>query len=297
MRTLTLVLVCLLLVSCAFALESGPSNKVGYVKFTCYGYTSGGNPVDAYQEFGLPFIFWDVPGNNVPTYGTVSNCPSDILGTQLTPGYLDDADQVVSQSGFAAYRDAGNLNVWAGDLEDYCLMNGGDAYWINNRRGYNIDIVLAGDAEPNGTGINTCYNYDPPVGGQAYSPYSWRDPRELTLDQLGLNPGFVNGSFRGGEWDYESDQIVQQGLSSSIAWYASGNDFFPAGWNGDVMTVVPGEAYWIMNAHNGNYWEYNFAPPGALMQAPTAKPASATIAKFKHSLVKKAPVKARATER
>jgi len=292
MRTLTLVLVCLLLVTCAMALESGPSNKVGYVKVYCPGALDENNiATDSYQEFGLPFRFWDVPGNNIPTYGSLSTCPSDIVGNQANPGTGATADLVIRQDlGDYGYRNPSG--VWSGFLELYCEMTPAQAYWFDNLRGYDIEVVLAGDADINTDNIDAVEVYAPgstSPDDEVYIPYSWRDARELGVDQLGL----LEQGFLGGLNASTSDYIVQQGLSGFYAWYKSNTST----WMGLMNTVVPGESYWITNKHpTSDYW-YTFASPPALGQMPTSKPASAAIAKFKHSLVKKAPVKAHTTER
>jgi len=296
MRTLTLVLVCLLLVSCAFALESGPSNKVGYVKTFCYGYDDPPNVhQDVYTEFGLAFRFWDVPGSNVPTYGSLSMCPSDVVGSQPAPGAPDVSDQIIRQDGDYGFR--GPDLAWYGFLESDCSMEPATAYWYRNSHGTSMDLVLAGDAEIDVNNIPPRYIAEPPTTDPAdenYVPYSWRDARELDVATQ-VAPGLFAQGFLGGESADYSDMLVQQGLAGDYAWYRNINPGM--GWYGGMTTVVPGEGYWISNKHVGNSWIYTFAPPTALGQVPSSKPTISTIAKFKHSLVKKAPVKARTTER
>src|SRR5512140_2823341 len=93
MKKVMLVLVALLMVSTfAFALESGPSNKVGYVKIATAG---GATPT--FTQFGLPFKFWNVPSGNVPQYGTESRKPSSICGTQPNCGAIGTADRIMRQ--------------------------------------------------------------------------------------------------------------------------------------------------------------------------------------------------------
>jgi len=253
-------------------------------------------PVEAYQEFGLPFRFWDVPGtSSVPTYGSLTTCPSDIVGTQALEGTAATADQVIRQdNGRYAYRN-GTTHNWAGLLETGCLMEPAAAYWYKNMRGYDMDLILAGDAEIDVNDIPE-RSVDEP-GSTApedytYVPYSWRDARELAVGDLGL----IEQGFLGGANAAESDRVLQQGLSGFYAWNkTSGTP--PLGWKGLMTTEVPGEGYWISNQHVGSNWAYTFAAPPALGQAPTSKPASAAIAKFKHSLVKKASVKAHTTDK
>ena len=109
MKKVMFVLVALLLVSTyCFALESGPSNKVGYVKLNCLA----GN-----TAFGLPFKFWAVPAGNVPTYGTES---TQSLGHRRRPDELRHdlhGGPGLSDGGNFAYRNSASSCGWAGTLE------------------------------------------------------------------------------------------------------------------------------------------------------------------------------------
>lgn len=298
MRTLTLVLVSLLLVSVAFALESGPSNKVGYVKVYCGGYEDPpGTPQESYQQFGLPFRFWHVATSNVPLYDSLTTCPSDIIGLQANPGTADLADQIIRQDGDFAFRNASG--VWTNFLQFDCSMEPATAYWFKNMRGYDINLILAGDADLNANNIPSRYISEPgsldPLD-ESYVPYSWRDPRELSMIQLGLNegpPAPNSGHFEGGSDISNSDWIVQQGLAGDFAWYK----YTTTTWMGGMAVVVPGESYWISNKHPDNGWDYQFVPPGALLMQTSPAHTPSVISKFRHTVAKKvAPVKTHVME-
>ena len=108
LKKVAFVLALTVFVSFALALESAPSNTVGFTKTNCAG---GG----VYTSFGLAFTFWDVVGG-VPSYNVQSTNPSDILGTQLTCDYPWLADQVVRQdNGLYAFRNSFLGCAWDGD--------------------------------------------------------------------------------------------------------------------------------------------------------------------------------------
>jgi len=283
-----LVLVCLLLVSAAFALESGPSNKVGYVKFACGGFSDESGPLDSYTQFGLPFRFWDVPTSNVPTYGSLTTCPSSICGAQLNPGTAVSGDLISRQDGDYAWRTTASGNPWDGFLELDCAMEPATAYWFVNRRGFDITFVLAGDADVSAESIPT-KGIGGPISNdpldENYAAYSWRDPREQPMDQLGL----IEQGFTGGAFGWQSDKVTQQGLTGDYAWYNTTT----SSWDGFVSTVVPGEGYWITNMHEFHDWEYTYAPVG-LMRAPGSHDRTPVIAKMPHKAAKtKAAIKTR----
>ena len=260
MKKVMFVLVSLLIVSTfAFALESGPSNKVGYVKIQCNGGTS---PV--YTAFGLPFKFWYVPAANIPTYGTESRKPSSIVGTQTFCGTSPLAtDRIVRQDGEFAQRVQPNC-LWVGFLESNPQdMEPGRAYWYYNHSGANRNLVLAGEADTTGTGIPTFTIAAPGApGGAANQPYSWRDPRDVATNRLNLvAQGFTGGSI------LTSDKVVIQGGSGLFAYYTG------SAWAGGLTAVTPGAAYWIQNKHFGHPFNYTYVASGVPIVMPGGGPA------------------------
>lgn len=260
MKKVMFVLVCLLLVStAAFALESGPSNKVGYVKFTL--------PNNSYTSFGLPFVFWDVPTGNVPNYGVESRKPSDIIGVQANCSGGGTADRILDQNtGQFAWRNSTLGCDWTGLLEtqggDPGLMEPAKAYWYWNRSGAQRTLVLAGEADITGAGIPARTITAPASTLGLATPYSWRDPRELATSQLNLvQAGLLGGT--GGT----SDRVTAQ-VGGSFAYYNSTTNV----WAGTLTTVTPGAAYWIINKHPGHAFNYTYLANGQPITLPEGDP-------------------------
>ena len=252
MKKVMFVLVCLLIVSTfAFALESGPSNKVGYVKIQCNA--------NGYTSFGLPFKFWYVPAGNIPTYGQESRKPSSIVGSQANCGSLTGADRVVRQdNGEFALRQTPNCN-WTQALEtNPADMEPGRAYWYKNNTSSVRNLVLAGEADTTAVGIPSVTIGAPgSPGGIQSTPYSWRDPRDVATNHLNLlAQGFTGGGLT------TSDKVLHQ-ISGAFAWYNTSNST----WQG-FATITPGIAYWIQNKHSGHTWTYTYNASGAQLAMP-----------------------------
>ncbi|MBU1708125.1 hypothetical protein KKG05_09805 [bacterium] len=251
LKKVAFVLALTVLVSFALALESGPSNTVGFTKTNCAA--SG-----AYTSFGLPFTFWDVVGG-VPTHGTQSTNPSDILGSQLTCDFPWVADQVVRQdNGLYAFRNSFLGCAWDGDLENTALpadrMDVGRAYWILNNTVSALDVVLAGEVDTSAYGPIAC------AGGGVYTPLSFRDARVRPINSINLQTsgGFV------GDFPWQADQLVEQATGN----YAFVNSFLGNTWDYQPPTytaVTPSYAYWVLNNHTA--FNYNYGP-GAVAPPP-----------------------------
>jgi hypothetical protein len=285
MKKVMFVLVGLLIVSTfAFALESGPSNKVGYVKIQCNG---GAGTV--YTQFGLPFKFWFVPTGNVPTYGTESRAPSSIVGSQTNCGTTSTADRISRlDNGQSAFRSSPACG-WIGSLETSVGMEPGHIYFYQNKSGANRNLVLAGEADTTGVGIPTVTISAPATAGATSStPYTWRDPRDVAREHLSL----LTQGFTGGTNASNSDRILS--TSGSSCYYSTTS----SSWQGSLLVVSPGAAYFIQNRHVGHTWGYTYNATGqpiitpgannngpALLQKisapvrPTATPSSRTVSK------------------
>ena len=233
LKKVAFVLALTVLVSFALALESGPSNTVGFVKFTA---AAG----DLYTAFGLPFTSWDVVAG-VPSYGVVSSRPSDILGTQLNGGMPWVRDNVTRQdNGKIASRDAGG--VWTGLLETDADMIVGRAYWIfNNDAAIPLEIVLAGEVDTFAWAPLTMN------GPDLYTALSFRDARIRPVASINL---LTCGFHTGMPW--VKDQLVEQS-SGDIASHSG------TAWGGLLTQITPGEAYWIFNNGPDN-WTYTYGP-------------------------------------
>ena len=278
MKKVMFVLVSLLIVSTfAFALESGPSNKVGYVKINALGGTGV-----VYTQFGLPFKFWYVPTGNVPTYGTESRKPSSIVGSQANCGTIVTADKITRQdNGHYAYRNSGSSCAWVNPLETNSEMEPGRAYWYQNNTHANRNLVLAGEADTTAAGIPTVT-----IAANSNTPYSWRDPRELANNKLNLlAQGFTGGTV------ISSDRVISQASAGTSFYYRTSDGT----WQG-LATVSPGTSYWVKNNH-ATPWNYTYNATGvpiivpgnngpaqlqkisAPVNVPTAKTSSRTASK------------------
>lgn len=247
MKKVMFVVLSLLIVSAAFATESGPSNKVGYTKINALG---GAGTVST--PFGIAFQTWDVPIGNVPTYGVNSSCPDDIFGDQTACNTLTLADRILRQdNGQFAYRNSVASCAWAGQLQTNCGAVPGRAYWYQNKTGADRPLVVAGE-------VNNTGNYATIAMTElAFTAYGWRDSRDLDRDDLNLlAAGFTGGTLT------NSDRCVDQ---------ISGEFFYrtATAWAGALNPVRPGRAYWIQNKdHANDTWSYNYDASGASLSLP-----------------------------
>ena len=243
LKKVAFVLALMVFVSFALALESGPSNTVGFVKIACPKSVSATTTKTA---FGLPFTFWSVV-SGVPQYGTASLKPSSVVGAQLTGGTSSTGDQVIRQGGSYAYRTT-TAALWAGGLESTPGMAAGRFFWAWNRHTVDQTMVLAGQVDTSTFGPIT-------ITAMIKNPLSFRDARLVNRANLNLRTsGFTGGT------SSTSDQLIQHG--GSYCYYNTGTSL----WVGGLVTVTPGKAYWLWNKH-GTTWNYNYGP-GAVSRPP-----------------------------
>jgi hypothetical protein len=266
MKNVLVVVVCLLLVASAFALESGPSNKVGYVKVTV---TANVPPAAASSPFGLPFIFWSVPTGNIPTYGDTTKMPSMIVGTQANPCSTSGcSDNIVRQAGgLVGWRNSSAGGAWTGSLQTGGTPAGsgqmipGHAYWYRNRSGVLRYMVLAGEADTTAVGIPLRAIPAPGATGSGAisTPYSWRDPRAVPRNQLNL----LQQGFTGDTTSGTSDAVAAQTGGSSCYYNTT-----TSAWGGSMTALTPGWAYWIRNRHRLHSWNYTYLANGQQLMMP-----------------------------
>ncbi|MFH1010348.1 MAG: hypothetical protein V1784_03835 [bacterium] len=238
LKKVAFVLALTICVSFALALESGPSNTVGFVKITC--------PQMAKKAFGLPFTFWDVV-SGVPQYGVTSARPSDVIGAQLTGGTLSTGDQCIRQAGSYAYRTT-TAALWAGGLETTPGMTAGGFFWLWNRHAVSQDMVLAGQVDTSTFGPIW-------IAANVKTGLSFRDARVVNRANLNLRTsGFVGGTLT------TSDQVIEHG--GSYCYFRTSDNT----WQGGLVSVTPGRAYWLWNKHAAG-WNYNYGP-GAVSRPP-----------------------------
>lgn len=243
MKKVMFVVISLLVASACFALESGPSNKVGYTKIT-----AGAN---GYTPFGIAFKTWTVPTGGIPTYGTPGYKPSDIIGDQANCGTIATADRIIRQGGAFAYRNSASACAWANTLETSSQMRPSVAYWYQNKTAAARDVVIAGEADV------TSLPDSAVVNPNSYKPYAWRDPRARTRDVLALiTQGFLCGNIS------TSDKLIEQGGSFAYC-NAPANT-----WAGGLAGITPGKAYWIQSKHVTGF-TYRYDPTvSATLSAP-----------------------------
>lgn len=249
MKKVMFVVVSLLLVSYCFALESAPSNKVGYYKFQA---TAGAANQFSYTYFGLPFKFWDVPtGTNIPTYGVESRKPSDILGNQAFCGNATTADRVSKLAGNFGYRSSTSSCNWTNSLETLPAdMEPGRAYYYRTFNQPTKDIVLAGEADTTAAGIPTVSIVAGTIAAPAYVGYSWRDPRDLARATVNLlAQGFACNASAS-----SSDRVA--GIGSGGFFTHNCTNFV-----GTLATLTAGKAYYIINKHGAAY-NYTYLATG-----------------------------------
>lgn len=248
LKKVAFVLALTVLVSFALALESGPSNTVGFNKVTLPDVT---DPLtEGWVPFGLAFTFWDVVGG-VPAYGTVSTKPSDVIGAQTTSGFPGAATELICKNtGEAAFRNF--AGTWFGSLEDNSNMLPGYGFYFHNF-GTPYDVVFAGEVDTAAYGLA--------IGaGDSYTAFSVRDARVRGLGQINL----VTSGFTGGMFVFQSDELIEKNTGTT-AWYNS----TAGAWQGTIAgnQTTPGYYYWVhtIAGHAGYAYTYG---PGAIAPPP-----------------------------
>ena len=168
------------------ALESGPSETVGFFKI---GVPAG------YTAFSVPL--------KVYVGGVETLALSDILGDQLTGGMAFNSDKVwdITAGTFAWYNTG--TSTWVGftDFID------GHAYYVENKHAA-IDLYLSG------TVVEEACDYGTMAVG--YNAFSVNSAKEISLDDLDL----LSSGFTGG-MAFNSDKIWDI-TAGTFAWYNTG---------------------------------------------------------------------------
>lgn len=223
--TVSLVLFLLMLSVPVFALESEPSETVGYVR------------VDAnigYTYFSLPFEFYDDSTTPVETLDL-----DYIVGDQLTGGNFLTGDRVIEiGSGLYAYLNDGT-GLWTGGLTDF---TDNKAYQFKIHSSHDSsDVYLAGKVVQETQTVGTC--------GVGYTFLSIREAGEVSVSELDLlTSGFTGGNF------LNSDRLIEVD-TGSYAYYNTGT----SSWAGSLTNIYPGKVYQIkvQSGHAGFDWIYD----------------------------------------
>ena len=181
--SLAAVLILALAVLPAAAVESGPSNTVGFITWQC--------EASNWTPFAFPFTYYNE--GHIATFAV-----NDILKGDFTAG-----DEIYDQNTGGSVTYSGT--EWSGAWTDIVP---GHAYWakINND---DVSAVTAGEVDLTEISLGNMV-----VG---WNPVGLRDPGIVSLDQAGL----IASGFTGGENPAESDRIYVQN-SLSYAWYNTG---------------------------------------------------------------------------
>jgi len=252
-KVVFLVVLMLVAFTCFAQLQSGPSNVVGYVKIVCGANATPGTQTVS-TPFGLPFKFWYVPSAGIPTYGVESDKPSDIAGDQLNCNNLSsNADRILRpDNGNNAYRLTSLSCGYTGALETSVNWNDrmvpGRSYYYQNRTDAVRNFVLAGEVD--NSGIYAPSPEGTVITAGVFANYSWRDSRSVNRDDLNL----LAAGFNGGTLASNSDRVVNQDGSGANFWRRTTDNT----WQGGIVTVEPGVAYWIHNRTNGGVGTYTY---------------------------------------
>ena len=164
----------------AVAVESGPSNTVGFITWQC--------PVSNWTPFAFPFTYYNQ--GHVLTHNV-----NDIINGDFTLG-----DEIYDQNTMTFITYSGTS--WSGGWNEIVP---GHAYWAKINGG-DVSAVTAGEVDLTEINLGTMQ-----VG---WNPVGLRDPGVVILDESGL----IESGFTGGENPTESDRIYDQN-TLSYAWY------------------------------------------------------------------------------
>ncbi len=219
------IITVLLVLSLTFliALESDPSETVGFVKITAgMGYT----------PFALPFTFYDATH-------TETHLVSDIIGDQVTGGTPTTSDRIIDvNTGQFAFYNSGT-STWAGTLSN---MDASHAFYIQVKNTA-LDLYLAGTVE------DVTVDYGTLAVG--YNAVGIQSASELLVSELNL----VESGFTGGT-PTTSDRIIDVN-TGQFAFYNSGTGTFA----GTLANITPGHVYYVQVKNTAFNWIFNPAPP------------------------------------
>ena len=209
--------------SSLIALESDPSDVVGFVKRA----TTAGS----YEYFSLPFTFY--------VGGTETMALDDIIGTQLTEGNAFTGDKIIEvNSGNSAYLSS-STHTWSGTLTNF---TDNYAYQFNVKSGHTAnDVYLAGNVEQEVQVM--------PALAIGYTKVGIREAGEVDVSALDL----IDSGFTGGN-SFTSDRLIDEN-AGAYAYYNTST----SSWGGALSTITPGNVYSvkIQSSHTVFTWTYD----------------------------------------
>ena len=200
------------------ALESGPSETVGFVKITTQvGYT----------PFSLPFTCY--------SGGSQTFALDDIIGSQLTGGAAPFLSDQIYPIGGGAYGWYNNIN-W----QVLTNFSDGNAYYAYILAGHSANtIYLAGNVEQTPVDFGTMA-----VG---WNPVGIREAGVISLDDIDL----LSSGFTGGTAPFLSDQIYPVG-GGAYAWHNG------TSWQGFTTIDPGKAYYiYVLSGHTPFAWIYD----------------------------------------
>ncbi|MCK4312298.1 MAG: hypothetical protein KAW88_06150 [Candidatus Cloacimonetes bacterium] len=237
MKKVFILSILVLFVGSLLALESGPSEVVGFFKVSC---TDG-----SYTPYSLPLTFYDATH-------TVTTALNDIVGGQLTGGTNPSNSDVIldKNSGQSAwYRSS--TSVWVGALATTGFTKT-HAYYVSILSGNgDQDVYLAGTVEKEILDFGSMQ-----VG--FYNPIGFKEAGDKAVTDLGL----IAAGFTGGTNPSNSD-ILLNANTGQTAWYRSAT----SAWVGALATsgITAGHAYYVYvhPTHTAFNWIYNPGTDGS----------------------------------
>ena len=219
MKKLFIFAMMLVLIGSMVALESEPSEVVGYVKIEA--------PV-GYSIFSNPFTYYDA--THIATLDL-----DDVIGGQLSGGTPANADRIIdANTGQYAFYNAGT-SLWAGTLVNFDLTN---AYYVKVFNTTN-SFYLTGSVERETMDFGTLA-----VG---YNVIGLKEAGSVALNDLDL----ISSGFTGGN-PATSDRIIDAN-TGQYAFYNSGTSM----WAGTLTQTTIGHSYYILVKNTPFNWTYD----------------------------------------
>jgi len=211
------------------AAESGPSNTVGFISFTCND--------GVWVPFAFPFTYYEA-GHVLTT--SLNN----IMNGNFTGGSALTGDRIWDQNTLTyAYKNtAGN---WTGTLS---AVTPGHAYWVRVYPNHvDVTAVTAGE-------VDTSPLYLGIMQSNAYNKVGLREAGQVAVSALGL----VAAGFTGGT-ALTSDRIWDQNTLTYAYVNAAGTT-----WSGSLATtgIAPGHALWIYVRPTHASFPWTYTPAG-----------------------------------
>ena len=165
----------------AIAIESGPSNTVGFIGWDC--------SAAQWTPFSFPFTYYNT--GHILTYDV-----NDIMHGDFTAG-----DEIYDQNTMTYITYDGS--DWSGAWDEIVP---GHAYWAKINGSADVTAITAGEVDVTAQDLGTME-----VG---WNIIGLREPGVVSLDESGL----IQSGFTGGVNPAESDRIYDQN-TLSYAWY------------------------------------------------------------------------------